>query len=69
MGPVGIIVGRSGLVPVLETFEVSVVMEDCASVSFAFACPSCSVRSVIICSMFATVVRSDCVVVARFARA
>ena len=47
MGPVGIVVGWLGLVPVLESFEVSARMEDCASASFAFACPSCSVRSVI----------------------
>ena len=69
MGPVGIVVGRLGLVPVLASFEVSVMMEDCASASFVFACPSCSVRSVIVFDMFATVVRSDCVAVASFARA
>ena len=39
-GPVGIVVGRLGLVPVLASFEVSFVMDDCAYVSFAFACPS-----------------------------
>ena len=59
MGPVGIVVGRLGLVPVLASFEVSVAMEDCASASFAFACPSCSVRSVIVFAMFSTVVLSD----------
>ena len=47
MVPVGILVGQLGLVPVLASFEVSAAMEDCASASFAFACPSCSVRSVI----------------------
>ena len=62
-------VGRLGLVPVLEIFEVSVVMEDCVSASFAFACPSCSVRSVIVYDIFATVVRSNCIAVARFSRA
>ena len=36
---------RLGLVPVLASFEVSVTMDDCASASFMFACPSCSVRS------------------------
>ena len=69
MGPVGIVVGLLGLVPVLTSFEVSVAMEDCAYASFAFACPSYSVRSVIVFDMFSTVVRSDCVAVARFARA
>ena len=69
MGPVGIVVGKLGLVPVLASFEVSVAMDDCASASFVFACPSCSVRSVIVFDMFATMVRSDCVAVARFARA
>ena len=48
MGPVGIVVGRLGLVPVLESFEASVAMEDCASASFVFACPRCRVRSVIV---------------------
>ena len=69
MGPVGIVVGRLGLVPVLASFEVSIAMEDCATASFVFDCPSCSVRSVIVFDMFATVVRSDCVEVAIFARA
>ena len=69
MGTVGIVLGRLGLVPVLASFEVSVAMEDCASASFAFACPSCSVISVIVFAMFATVVQSDCVAVAIFARA
>ena len=69
MGPVGIVVGRLGLVPVLASFEVSVAIEDCASASFAFACLSCSVRSVIVFDTFETMVRSDCVPVARFARA
>ena len=69
MGPVGIVVGRLVLVPVLASFEVSVAMEDCASVSFEFACPSVSVKSVIVFDMFEIVVRSDCVAVARFARA
>ena len=69
MGPVGIVVGRLSLVTVLASFEVSVAMEDCAYASFAFACPSYSVRSVIVFDMFSTVVQSDCVVVVRFARA
>ena len=60
---------RLGLVPVLASFEVSVAMDDCASVSFMFACPSCRVRSAIIFDMFATVSRSDCVDVAIFAKA
>ena len=55
MGSVGIVVGRLGLVPVLVSFEVIVAMEDCASANFLFACPSCSVRSVIVFDMFATV--------------
>ena len=69
MDPVGLVVERLGLVPVLASFEVSVAMDDCASASFMFACPSCSVRSAIVFDMFATVVRSDCVAVARFAKA
>ena len=44
-------------------------MDDCASASFMFACPSCSVRSAIIFDMLATVVQSDYVAVARFAKA
>ena len=59
MGPVGIVGGCLVLVPVWAIFEVSVAMEDCDSASFAFACPSCSLRSVIFLDMFATVVRSD----------
>ena len=39
-GPDGIVVGRLVLVPVLASFEVSVEMDDCASASFEFACPS-----------------------------
>ena len=39
-GPVGIVVGRLGLFPVLTSFEVSVAMDDCASASFACAYPS-----------------------------
>ena len=57
------------MVPVLASFEVSVVMDDCASASFMFACPSCRVRSAIVFDMFATLVRSHCVAVARFAKA
>ena len=55
--------------PVLASFEVSVAMDDCASASFMFACPSCSVRSAIVFDMFSTVVQSDYVAVARFAKA
>ena len=40
MGPVGLVVERLGLVPVLPSFEVSVAMDDCASASFMFACRS-----------------------------
>ena len=40
LGPVGLVVERLGLVPVFVSFEVSVVMDDCASVSFMFACLS-----------------------------
>ena len=69
MVPVGIVVGRLGIVPVWASFEVSVAMEDCASAGFEFACPSCSVRSVIVFYVFATMVRSDCVAVSRLARA
>ena len=68
MGPVGILVGRLGIYPVLAGFEVSVAMEYCASESFAFSCPSCSVRLVIVFDMFATVVKFDCVAMARFSR-
>ena len=66
---VGLLVERLGMVPVLASFEVIVVMDDCASVSFMFDCPSCRVRSAIVFVMFATVSRSDCVAVARFAKA
>ena len=66
---VGLVVERLGLVPVLVSFEVSVAMDDCASASFMFACPSCRVRSAIVFDMFATVSQSDCVAVARFAKA
>ena len=38
--PVGLVVERLGLVPVLASFEVSVAMDDCTSASFMFACPS-----------------------------
>ena len=54
--PVGLVVEWLGLVPVLEIFEVSVAMDDCASASFMFACPSLIVRSEIVFDMFATVV-------------
>ena len=37
LGPIGLVVERLGLVPVLASFEVSVAMDDCASVSFMFA--------------------------------
>ena len=60
---------RLGLVPFLDSFEVSVAIDDCASASFMFACPGCSVRSAIVFYTFATVVQSDCVAVARFAKA
>ena len=40
LGPVGLVVERLGMVPVLASFEVSVAMDDCASASFMFACPS-----------------------------
>ena len=60
---------EGGLVPVLTSFEVNVAMDDCASASFMFDLPSSSVRSAIVFDMFATVVRSDCVAVARFAKA
>ena len=69
MGPGGILGGRLGQVQFLTSFEVSVTMEEWTSASFAFACPSWSVRLVIVLDMFATVVRSDWVAVARFARA
>ena len=69
MAVVGLVVERLGLVPVLASFEVSVVMDDCAYASFMFACPSCRVRSAIVFDMLATVSRSDCVAVAIFAKA
>ena len=53
---VGLVVERLGLVLVLDSFEVSVAMDDCASASFMFACPSCRVRSAIVFYMFATMV-------------
>ena len=40
LGPVGLVLERLGLVPVLASFEVSAVMDDCVSVSFMFACLS-----------------------------
>ena len=43
----GLVVERLGLVSVLASFEVNVAMDDCASVSFMFACLSCRVRSAI----------------------
>ena len=69
MAVVGIVVERLGLVPVLASFEVIFAMDDCASVSFMFAFPSCRVRSEICFDMFSTVLRSDCLTVARFAKA
>ena len=57
MAVVGLVVEQLGLVPVLDSFEVSVAMDDCASASFMFACPSCRVRSAIVFDMFATVSR------------
>ena len=66
---VGLVVERLGLAPVLASFEVSVVMDACASASFMFAFPSCRVRSAIIFDMFATVSQSDWVDVAIFAKA
>ena len=65
---VGIVVERLGLVPFLASFEVSIAMDDCASTSFMFTCPSCRVMSEIVFDMFATVLRSNCVAVARFAK-
>ena len=59
---------RLGFAPVLASFEVSVAIDDCASASFMFACPSCRVRSAIVFDVFATMSRSDCVAVARFAK-
>ena len=69
MAVVGLVVERLGLVPVLDIFEVSVAMDDCASASFMFAFPSCRVRSGIVFYMFATMLRSDCVAVARISKA
>ena len=66
---VGLVVERLGMDPVLASFEVSVAIDDCASASFMFACRSCRVRSAIVFDMFATVLQSDCVAVARFAKA
>ena len=40
MGTGGIVVGRLGQFQVWESFEVSVAMEECASASSSFACPS-----------------------------
>ena len=66
---VGLVEEQLDLAPVLASFEVSVAMDDCASASFMFACPSCRVRSAIVFDMFATASRSDCVAVVRFAKA
>ena len=69
MAVVGFVEERLDLALVLASFEVSVTMDDCASVSFWLACPSCRVRSAIVFDIFSTVSRSDWVVVARFAKA
>ena len=69
MAVVGLVVERLGLAPVLASFEVSVAMDDCASVSFMFACPSCWVRSATVFDMFYIVSQSDYVAVARFSKA
>ena len=55
--------------PFLASFEVSVAMDDCASVSFVLDCPSCRVRSAIVFDMFATMSRSYWVSVEIFAKA
>ena len=69
MAVVWLVVERLVLAPVLASFEVSVAMDDCASASFMFACPSCKMRSAIVFDMFATVSRSDSVAVAIFSKA
>ena len=69
MDVVGLVEERLDLAPVLDSFEVIVAMDDCASASFVSACPSCRVRSAIVFDMFATVSRSDWVAVARLANA
>ena len=69
MAVVGLAEERLDLAPVLASFEVSVAMDDCASASFMFSCPSCRVRSAIFFDMFATVVRSNCVSVEIFSQA
>ena len=69
MAVAGLMEERLYFAPVLASFEVSVAMDDCASVSFMLACPSCRVRSAIVFDIFATVLRSDWVAVARFAKA
>ena len=69
MAVVGLAEEWLDLAPVLDSFEVSVAMDDCASASFVLACPSCRVRSAIFFDMFATVSLSDWVAVPRFAKA
>ena len=69
MAVVGLVEERLDFEPVLASFEVSVAMDDCDSASFVLAYPSCRVSSAIVFDMFATVSRSDCVAVARFAKA
>ena len=68
MAVAGLVEERMDFVPVLASFEVSVAMDYCASASFVLACPSCRMRSAIVFDMFANVVRSDCVAVARFSK-
>ena len=55
----GLVEERLYFAPFLASFEVSVAMDDCASVSFVLACPSCRVSSAIVFDMFTTVSRSD----------
>ena len=53
MAVVGLVEKRLGFSPVLDSFEVSVAMDDCASASFVLDCLSCRVRSAIVFAMFA----------------
>ena len=69
MAVAGRVEERLDCAPVLDSFKVSVAMDDCASAIFVLDCPSCRVRSAIVFDMFATVSQSDWVAVARFAKA
>ena len=69
MAVVGFVEEWLDFATVLAGFEVSVAIDDCASVSFVLAFPSCRVRPAIVFDMLATMLRLDWVAVKRFAKA